>query len=182
MDYKLFFGIALMLLNINTARADLYLEISAEAGGDELISTNTTDSISAGGGIKLAIGVQTPVNYDGSTLIRLSAGYLFDNILAYNGEADFSAVTFDAMLINYLGPHALGVGLTTHLSPEYSDDVIGYNPEFIEYDDALGVVLQYSFQFRNGLELGARITDLTYESGSIKQDAGSIGIFLSNGF
>lgn len=182
MWFKQFTAIILLMSCINTARAELYLEVSGEAGGDELISTNTVDSISAGGGIKFAIGVQNPVNYDETVAIRLSVGYLSDSIIADNGEADFSTMTFDAMLVSNAGPHSLGVGATLHASPEYSDNVVGYSPELIEYDDAVGLVLQYSYHFIPGLELGLRFTDLTYQAGAIRKDAGSVGFFLSNGF
>lgn len=174
--------IILGLSLLNSAHAELYLEAAAEAGGDELISTNTEDSISAGGGLKVAIGIQNPINYDGSTSLRLAVGYLFDSIVAGNGDADFNTMTFDAMLVSNAGPHSFGVGATFHASPEYSDRVLGYNAEFIEYDDALGIVFQYGYQFFPGLELGVRYTDLTYEAGNVKLDAGSLGIFISNGF
>ncbi|MBT3204894.1 MAG: hypothetical protein HOM14_05235 [Gammaproteobacteria bacterium] len=180
--YKQFVVIILVILSVNTANAELYLEVAAEAGGNELISTNSVDSIEAGGGIKFAVGVQNPVNYDGSAAIRLSVGYLSDSIFADNGQANFSTMTFDAMLVSSSGPHSFGVGGTLHLSPEYSDNVAGYYPELIEYDDALGLVFQYSYHFVPGLEIGLRYTDITYETSGFSDDAGSLGIFLSSGF
>ena len=182
MYFKQFTLMVLAMLMINIAQADLYIEASGEAGGEELISTNSVDSISAGGGIKFAIGIQNPVNYQGTTALRLSVGYLSDSILADNGEASFSTMTFDAMLVNNFWPHSFGVGATLHMSPEYRDDVAGYYPELIQYDDALGIVFQYAFHFTPGLELGVRYTDLYYTAGTIHQDAGSLGIFISNGF
>jgi hypothetical protein len=91
-------------------------------------------------------------------------------------------MTFDAMLVSSSGPHSFGVGGTLHLSPEYSDNVAGYYPELIEYDDALGLVFQYSYHFVPGLEIGLRYTDITYETSGFSDDAGSLGIFLSSGF
>ncbi len=174
--------ITLTLLSINSANADLYLELALEGGGDELIETNTTESISAGGGIKFALGVQNPINYDGSADLRLAVGYLSDNIVGHNGEAEFNTITFDAMLISRAGPHSLGVGGTVHLAPEYSDSVDGFYPESIQYDNAVGFVFQYGYHFFPGMELGLRYTDLTYQAGPIQHDAGSIGVYISNGF
>ena len=182
MGFKMFSVITLVLLSINTAQAELYIEASAEAGGEDLITTNSADSISAGGGIKFAIGVQSPLNYSQSTDIRLTVGYLSDSILASNGEAEFNTVTFDAMLVSYFWPHSFGLGATMHMSPQYRDNVMGYASEVIDYDDAIGLVFQYSYHFVPGLELGVRYTDLTYTTGSLQQDAGSLGIFISNGF
>ena len=182
MGFKNILVMALIVLSINSARADLYIEASIEAGGDELISTNSADSITAGGGIKFAIGMQNPLNYDESAAVRLTVGYLSDSILAGNGEAEFNTVTFDAMLVSNSWPHSFGVGATLHMSPQYRDNVVGYSPETIEFDDSLGLVLQYSYHFVPGLELGLRYTDLTYTAGAIHLDAGSVGIFISNGF
>lgn len=182
MDLKQFIVLIVMLLSINTVRADLYLEASAETGGDKLVTTNSVDSISAGGGLKVAIGVQNSISEDGSAAIRLSVGYLFDSIVASNGEADFSTMTFDALYIINSGPHSFGVGGTMHMSPEYSDNVDGYWPVKVEYEDAVGLLLQYGYHFVPGLELGFRYTDLQYESATSIRDASSFGIFISNGF
>lgn len=183
MSFKPYVLMFLLLSSVySSAQAELYIEVSAEAGGDELIATNSSDNITAGGGIKFAIGVQTPLDYYETTSIRLAAGYLSDSILAYNGRANFDTVTFDAMLLSHYRPHSFGVGLTLHMSPRYSDYVDGYEPEVIDYDDAVGLVFQYSYQFVPGVELGFRFTELNYKSGAIHHDAGSVGIYLSNGF
>ncbi|MCP4074829.1 MAG: hypothetical protein GY744_01415 [Gammaproteobacteria bacterium] len=180
--HKQILAIILMMLCVNTVSADLYLELAAEAGGQKLIDSNTVDSITAGGGIKFAIGFQNPVNEKTKTSIRFSVGYLSDSIFADNGQADFNTVTLDAMVIKKAGAHSFGFGATMHMLPEYSDYVIGYRPEKIEYDDALGFVFQYGYQFVPGLNLGLRYTDITYQVSGFRQDAGSLGIFVSSGF
>lgn len=166
----------------STARADLYLEMAFEGGGDDLIGTNTGEDISAGGGIKFAIGVQNPVNEQGTASIRLSLGYLFDDINAANGDAEIETFTFDALYAVHSGPHTFGFGGTYHIEPEYSDNVTGFQPLTIQFDDAFGVLLQYGYHFIHGLELGVRISSLDYKDGNDSYDAGSFGIFISNGF
>ena len=42
----------------------------------------------------------------------LAVGYLFDSINASNGDADFDALTFDAIYSVSSGPHAFGFGGT----------------------------------------------------------------------
>jgi len=150
MNFKPALMFILLQLCFNTVSADLYLEAAAETGGSELITTNSTDSITAGGGVKVAIGTQNSINPDESAAIRLSLGYLFDSIVASNGEADFSAITFDALYIINTGAHSVGVGGTMHISPEYTDHVYGYRPERIVYEDAVGLLFQYSYQFVPG--------------------------------
>ncbi len=172
----------LFALNVGVAHADLYVELGAESGGDDIIGTNTGDEISAGGGIKLAIGVQSPVNEENSASLRLTVGYLFDSIDADNGDADIETMTFDAMYLFNSGRHTFGAGVTLHLSPEYSDKIAGLEPLTLEFDDTLGVVFQYGYQLTPGFEIGARITDIDYEVGNNSIDAGSFGIYLSNGF
>lgn len=162
--------------------ADIYVEGSVQGGGDDLIRSTTGDSISAGAGLKLAIGIQNAVTADQAGHIRLAVGYQFDRIDAANGDAELDTVTFDAMYVLNSGPHAMGAGVTMHMSPEYSDRIDGVVPLTIEFDDAVGFVVQYGYQFMPGLELGVRYTSMEYEVGSASVDADSFGIFLSNGY
>jgi hypothetical protein len=174
--------IPLMLVFMSPVNADLYLELAIEGGGEDLIGSTTGDVISAGGGIKFAGGIQNPINNDGTASIRLSLGYLFDSIDAFNGNADLDTLTFDALYLVHSGPHTFGFGGTMHMDPEYTDNVAGFSPLKIEFDDAFGVVLQYGYHFVPGLEVGLRLTEIDYESGATSIDAGSFGIFISNGF
>jgi len=178
---KLIF-ILLSAVLISPAQADLYLELGLEGGGDDLIGTNTGETISAGGGIKFAAGIQNPVNDDGTASIRLSLGYLFDSIDAINGNADLDTLTFDALYMIHSGPHSLGVGGTMHMSPKYSDNVAGFRPLRIEFDDAVGALLQYGYHPIPGMEIGVRISNIDYENSAGSIDASSFGLFISNGF
>jgi hypothetical protein len=164
------------------AYAELYLELGLEGGGEEMIGTNFGESIMAGGGLKLSAGIQNYVNEQQTGSVRLSLGYLFDSIDAVNGDADFDTLVFDAMYLMHSGRHVLGLGGTMHLSPRYRDKVDGYAPVDTEYDDALGLVVQYGYQVTPGLELGLRLNNLEYETDFETRDASSFGIYLSNGF
>lgn len=166
----------------NTVNADLYLETAVESGGDELIGTDTDEEISAGGGVKFAIGIQNPVNADETASIRLSLGKLIDYIDATNGEAEFDAYTFDALYLIHSGPHSIGIGGTMHMNPEYSDTVDGFRPLKVQFDDAYGVMFQYAYQFRFGLGLGLRLTNIDYEDGVNTIDASSLGAVVSWNF
>lgn len=172
----------LCIMSVQIVQADLYVEIAFEGGGDDLIGTNTGDELSAGGGVKIAAGVQNTVNEEGTASIRLSVGYLFDDIDAANGSADIDTMTFDAIYAIHSGPHTFGFGATMHIEPEYKDNVSGFVPLNIQFDDAYGVVLQYGYHITHGLEFGARLTNMDYESRNISINADSFGIYLSNGF
>jgi hypothetical protein len=90
------------------ASAELYLEAALEVGGDDLATTTSGDSISAGGGFKGAIGIQNRIAETSS--LRLAVGYMFDSVDASNGSADISTLTLDAVFAHSVGPHTLGVG------------------------------------------------------------------------
>jgi hypothetical protein len=170
------------LMSMSVAQADLYLELGVEGGGDTLIGTTSGEDISAGGGVKFAGGFQTRLGEDDSHSIRLVLGYLTDSVDAYNGSADISTVTFDALYLFNSGPHSFGVGPTYHINPEYSDHIDGYAPLKIEFDNALGIMFQYGYKVLPNFEIGARVTNIDYTVNSVTLDAGSFGIYISNGF
>lgn len=183
MKVRFLFFTLLLTFCFNPAHAELYYEVGLEGGGDdELASTTADDSIAPGGGIKFAIGIQNPINDDASAAIRLSVGYLFDSIDANDGEADIDTLTFDALYIINSGVHSFGIGGTMHMSPEYSERTDSSGSFNIEFDDAVGVVLQYGYHLDIGMEIVARFTQMDYEVGSASIDAGSFGVFISNGF
>lgn len=172
----------LFCLAISPVHADWYMEFGLEGGGEEMVETNLGDSISAGGGIKIAGGIQNYVNDEETASIRLTLGYLFDSITADNGDADFNAVIFDAMYLFHSNGHVFGVGGTMHMSPEATVDIDGLSRLKADFDDAVGVVFQYGYQVNPGFEIGARFNNLEYEINSSTVDASSFGLFMSNGF
>ena len=163
------------------AQADLYLGISAEGGGDELAETSIGDRINAGGGIKFAIGSQNVLG-DGSSALRFTAGFLYDRLDAIDGYAESSAITLDGIYLIINGAHSFGAGITLHMSPEYTQSGGGYADVDIQFDDAVGMVLEYQYTFSNNLGVGARYTDLSYEASNISLDASSFGAFFAVGF
>ncbi len=180
---KIISGIAMAAALGYTANApaELFAELGYEAGGEELAATTTGDSISAGSGIKLAIGSQNQLG-DGTDSLRFAAGYLFDTLDAVDGSADSSAITLDATYLMRSGPHQFGVGATLHMSPEYSQTGGGYSSFTIEFDDAVGLVLEYGYRLSDDVVLGGRYTNLTYETNNLSVDAGGVGLFLTAGF
>lgn len=56
--------------------ADLYFELAVEGGGDTLIGTNIGDNISAGSGVKLALGVQNQTGVNANSFgLFMSNGF-----------------------------------------------------------------------------------------------------------
>jgi hypothetical protein len=172
--------IIVSLLTMPMAQADLYVELGAESGSEELISTTSGDNLYSGGGIKLAAGIQNYINNDVS--IRLTLGYLGDSVNAVNGRAEMDTVTFDALYLINSGPHTFGIGPTFHMNPTYHDNVSGYTPVDIEFDNAVGLMFQYGYKIIPGIEIGARVTNIEYVNNATTLDASSFGVYLSNGF
>jgi hypothetical protein len=168
------------LLVLPLAQADLYMEIGAESGSRELVSTSSGDNLYSGGGVKFAVGTQNYVSYDNS--VRLTLGYLGDRVDAVNGYADMDTVTFDALYLVNAGAHTFGFGPTVHINPSYHDNVSGYTPVDIEFDNAIGFMFQYGYKLVPGIEIGARVTNIEYNSDATTLDASSFGVYLSNGF
>jgi len=178
---RLFLSGLLVLAGVQPAIAELYLEAALESGGDTLVRSTLDDEVNAGGGMKLAVGMQTWVDEAGTGSMRFSVGYQWDDVTGSNGSAEIETMTFDAVYLINSGPHSFGVGAVWHASPRYDALVDGVRTT-IDFNDAIGPVLQYGYRLSPGLELGLRFSDLEYESAGQVLDAGSFGVYLSNGF
>ncbi len=171
-----------LVLSLSTpVSAELYLEAALEGGGDTLARSSFDDEVNAGGGVKLAVGVQNWLDEAGTASLRFSVGYLWDDVSGSNGRVELDAMTFDAIYLINSGPHSFGVGAVWHASPRYRATVDGIAAS-VDFDDAIGPVLQYGYRFSPGLELGFRFSDLEYTGSGRRLEAGSFGVYLSNGF
>jgi len=172
---------AILLTLASTAQAELYYELDIENGGDTLIATTSGQEINAGSGLKFALGVQNEVGENGKSL-SLSLGYMFQNLDASNGTAEINTLTLDAIYSIRKNSHRFGIGAIYHVGPTYEDNIAGFSPLKIEFDDALGLILQYAYTLNNGIQIGARFTDMDYKVNGLSLDASSVGLFISNGF
>ncbi len=172
---------AILLTLASNAQAELYLELGYEGGGDTLISTTLGDDINAGGGINYVFGVQNEVGEKGKSW-SLGLGYMIQSMDASNGTAEISTLTVDAIYSIPVDRHRFGIGASYHIGPTYKDKIAGFSPLTIDFDNALGLVLQYSYAYSPRFQIGARITEMDYEVNGLSLDAGSFGIFISNGF
>ena len=163
------------------ARAESYFEFGLESGGDILASTSLED-LNAGGGFRLALGLQRFIGGFDDVGLLFSVGYLFDRIDGSNGDADIDALLAEVVYFRDFGPHRLGIGGSYHLNPQYHDDVDGFAKTRINFDDAAGLVLRYAYILEETFEFGARYTVMDYRVNGRSFDADSLGIFVSVGF
>ncbi len=171
----------IILLFSSNLYAEIYMELGFEGGGDRLIGTTSGYDLNVGGGVKFAGGVQNQVGENGSTL-SLLLGYIFDDIDAINGTAEINTITFEAVYSIQRDHHRFGIGASYHIGPTYEENIVGFPPLKIDFDDALGIILQYSYALSPGFQIGARLTEMDYEANSFSLDASSFGLFLSYGF
>ena len=165
----------------------VYIEFSIEGGGDTLISAEGDNDyfgsyeqdLNAGGGVKLAIGVHNLFGENNNRSLLLSLGYLSDSIDADNGDAEIDAVTFDAIYGFHFDSHRLGIGASYHIGPEYEEDLDGFPSFSVEFDDAPGLVIQYTYAYTPAFQFGLRYTEMDYEVGNVTLDASSVGILVA---
>jgi hypothetical protein len=140
------------------------LGLGLTVGGDELayatFTDGNTEKIKAGELIHLYAGVlldfpDTPLS------TRLAIGYHFDSITAENGEIDFSRKPLEIIpFYNFHKNHRIGLGLTYHLDPKLTSDVL---PD-LTFDDSLGFVAEYGYGFGGGsVWLGLRYVGIDYD-------------------
>ncbi|MEW6331558.1 MAG: hypothetical protein AB1560_08865 [Pseudomonadota bacterium] len=153
-------------------------------GGDKLasVSGDYDEDLRAGQLLNLGIGFDFDLNPAKTLLLRAGINYKFDAIDADNGEADFDRWPLDLILVSRQGNLSLGAGLTYHLSPTYEDTIDNISRR-IDFDDALGFLLQVGFMVTPTMELGGRVTLIEYESDMIANriDGDSFGIYISVG-
>lgn len=182
---RLFLLIILFVSQISIG--GVYLEFSIEGGGDTLISAegdhdyygSYEHDLNAGGGGKLAIGYHDIFGENNDRSLMLSLGYLSDSIDARDGDADLDTVTLDAIYGFHFGSHRLGVGASYHIGPEYKDDLDGFPPFSVEFDNALGVIIQYTYAYTPAFQFGLRLTEMDYEVGNVTLDASSVGLLVA---
>jgi len=164
-----------------TTRAEVYAELGFESGGDTLANVSH-DELSAGGGFKLALGLQKYIGGFDDVGLIFSLGYLFDQIAASNGEVESHAFVAEAIYFREFGPHRLGIGGSYHMNPRYREDVDGYAPLRIDFDNALGLVGRYGYVLEKTVELGIRYTLIDYKADGNSLDADSLGFYISSIF
>ena len=186
-------GFALLAtLPLNAQAGGLVLTGELAFGGDDLVVVSDSEDLQAGQLLNLGIGFDFDLNPAKTLLLRTGINYKFDAVDASNGDAYFDRWPLDLILVWRQGNASLGAGLTYHLSPSYEVTVDGFSSE-VDFDDALGFLLQAGFMATPTLDLGARVTMIEYEpsqpatwypSGAPidKVDGDSFGIYVSVGF
>lgn len=159
------------------------INLGADFGGDDLVdvtfTNGDTDDIDAGGLLTLSAGVifDSEVSETHVTL-----GYKFDTINAVNGDVDWKRFPVDVVYLHKIKKFRLGGGLTYHFSPELKGSGVASAIQ-ADYDDALGFLIQTSYNFTDNYSLGLRYTIIEYEGdGLLDRDGNSVGLIMGFSF
>lgn len=153
-------------------------------GGDKIATIEYEDGddadIRAGGEFLLGLGVDyrfTP-NWE----FQLTLNYQVERENADNGDASFHRTPVELLGFYSQGPHRFGGGLTYHMNPEFETDFDDFDENVsIDFDDALGWVLEYDYFFSESASLGVRYTDIEYTAPSFSEkiDGSYVGLMFN---
>jgi hypothetical protein len=147
-----------------------FFSLEALLGGDTLkeieFENGDTDSIRAGSGIYIALGV-AQMMLEKRMDVGIRAGYLFDLITEKSDDGSKNVLSFTRTPIDifshyWAGRHCFGGGVTAHLNPtftsrETSDDA--------QYKTAYGAYAEYLFHFTGtGSALGFKYLSIDYKN------------------
>jgi hypothetical protein len=148
-------------------------------GGDTIVTAvfvgGETESIKANEGFYIGGGVSI-LNATRDIEMELSIAYKWALIDAENGDIDWTRVPLEALVFYRFPNVRLGGGLTLHLDPKLrGSGVVGGLS--VDFDDALGVVLQADYLFGDKVSIGVRYTNIKYDApGGASATGDGIGI------
>ncbi len=177
---KIIITLFFLTLSTNALSAKFVSELSFHTGGDELakatFANGDTKSINAGGGIQFAIG--TKIELSNNTFIKALLGYNFHSESIPNGSAEWKYVPISIMYFKKTRQWLLGSGVTQHITPNLSGtgDISFLS---IDYNDALGFVIEADYRSSSNGYIGLRYTMITYVSQfNNKVEGNSIGLVM----
>ncbi|MFT3929493.1 MAG: outer membrane beta-barrel protein [Spongiibacteraceae bacterium] len=154
------------------------------AGGDKVATIEFEDGdtadVRAGGEFLLGAGVD--YRFSPNWELQLTLNYQVDREKADNGDASFHRMPIDLLGFYSQGPHRFGGGLTYHMNSEFETDFDDFDENSsVDFDDALGLVLEYDYFVSEALSLGVRYTDIEYKvtGSSQKIDGSYVGLMMN---
>ena len=171
---------SLLLAPVSSHALDIYLQAGLHFGGDELgtvtFTSGETESLKAGELFSLSAGVGFDVTENLES--RFLAGLKFDMIDAENGTVDFTRYPLEALLMYKASEEILiGGGLSYHLNPSVSGEGFAAGAD-IDFDNALGFVLEFDYQLPTDVYFGVKLTSIDYEVAGISVNGSSIGAIV----
>lgn len=160
---------AVLLLTANAANAAQHMRYGIQTyfgfGGDTFIEGGQTalgtDTLTGGEHDQLGVYLVKPnILFDLSGKLALNA--IVAEELYTNGNEDFSTVSLDFLLVKELSNSLyFGAGATYHIDPTYTYNVSSQERD-LEYDPALGFIIELTKEFQSGFTVGLSYTNIEY--------------------
>jgi len=135
-----------------------------DVGGDTVVSVNvggSTKTIKANDGF--FVGGGASFLSDSKVLeIEVSLSYKFFNIVAQDGDIDWTLLPLDALVFYHQSNFRVGGGLTYHLNPTVKGRRAA-SAVNAKYDGAPGIVLQADYILDKRFNIGLRYTNVGYK-------------------
>jgi len=181
----------LLGMNVSASESELNgvfrfgLDFGGETLGTFFFNGGSSQDVKSHEGVYLAGGME--YEFVESLFIRGTIGYKFNTVTASNGEADFSRVPLEFLLIKKMGVHRLGGGTMYHVLSNYSckfDNVCDFS---IGIRNALGWLVEYGYEVLipnrdRKMTIGIRYSRINYTPESGGDTVAGKGLGVSFGF
>jgi hypothetical protein len=174
--------IGFIALSPSFARANtLLLGIDFTGGGDTTARFTDGTEQRAGDGVGLHIGYELEVSEQHQFFVRATVGKSADDPDLSYGFTKLERTPYTLLVMKKIGNHQFGGGAAYHTNQTWNFSSSGFGSDSIEYKNALGLTMQYGWQFSRHGELGAKYTNIEYdrEDGGRSVDASNIGIYIN---
>ena len=176
--------------NAYAGNVDVYFQAGFDFGGDEMVEVffedGDSEDIKAGELLYISGGliIQTAPRLNENLETQLTIGWKFDSVDGENGELSFDRFPLEVLQFVRSGQLRFGGGLTYHLNPKLEGDGF-FSDVDVEFDDALGGVVQVDFAATENVLFGGRFTFIDYELEAFDAesiDGNSVGFFVGGRF
>ncbi len=163
-------------------------QVGLDFGGDEIASVIYSDgsdqTINAGGMLQFGGGILIDTMANSNIYqTQLTINWKFDSSNASNGDVSWDRYPLELMQFYNTDLLRIGGGLTYHLSPSLTTSGFASGND-LDFDNALGFVMEVDYKFSEKGFVGARLTSIEYQLSNSSEtiDGSSFGITLGGYF
>lgn len=163
---------SLALAGPTAAEVSPLLLAGAAIGGDTLVATTARD-LDAGGLIYLGAGVLVTPSL-GPMRYQFTLGYKFDSVSFTDGDSSLRVFPLDAVAFYSAGKVQIGAGVSYYLNPTWELCVDDIGCGTLDFDDALGGLVEIRYHLPPRLFFGLRYTAVNYTATGGEIDASNL--------
>lgn len=187
-------SLALLLSSASAFANAPFFSAAIEAGGDTLASLTDGTELTAGGDFYLALGYESTIPSMSNLSVLASLGWKYGSLTASDGDASIVRFPLEMLIQSTLNEKIkLAAGITYHLAPSYDETSPGIASLTLDFDNAIGFVIQGAYGLSKQSSLGLRFTAIDYTINSVSLngtsfnvggtiDGSSLGLFYNQSF